>query len=168
MKILYNESALSKAVQDLGSEIEYKHTKHYLNGSAVFIGIMNGSFMFFADLIRNTGLASQVDFIRVKSYNGTTQSEINMIYDIEMDITNKVVYLVDDIIESGNTMKYLVEHLKQKGAKAVYTVALLRRKDSPYKSDYHALEVEQSDWLIGYGLDDTDGFYRNHPRIYAK
>jgi hypoxanthine phosphoribosyltransferase len=168
MKILFNEYALNKAVADLGSEIEMTHVKHYLNGSAVFIGVMNGSFMFFADLVRQTGLHSEIDFIRVKSYHGMTQGAIKMLYDIDMDITDKVVYLVDDIIETGNTMKYLVEHLKGLGAKDVYTVGLLRRKDSPYKPDFCAIEVEQSDWLIGYGLDDADGFFRNHPRIYAK
>lgn len=168
MKILFDEYKLRDAVANLGNEIEIKHVKHYLNGSAVFIGVMNGSFMFFADLVRQTGLQSEIDFIRVKSYHGTTQGAIKMLYDIEMDITDKVVYLVDDIIETGNTMKYLVEHLKNQGAKEVYTVGLLRRKDSPYKPDFCAIEVEQSDWLIGYGLDDADGFFRNHPRIYAK
>ena len=168
MKILFDEHKLSRAVGTLGSEIEMSHVKRYMHEPAVFIGVQNGSFMFFADLVRNTGLQSQIDFVRVKSYHGTTQGSINMLYDIEMDISGKVVYVVDDIVESGNTMKYLVEHFKKLGAKEVYTVALLQRKNSVYKANFHALEVEETDWLIGYGLDDVDGFFRHHPRVYIK
>ena len=168
MKILYNEYELEKAICELGGDIEMSHVKRHLHKPAVFIGVQNGSFMFFADLVRRTGIQSQIDFVRVKSYNGTTQGSINMLYDIDMDIKDKVVYIVDDIVESGNTMKYLVEHFKQLGAKEVLTVALLQRKNTEYKANFYALEVEQSDWLIGYGLDDADGFFRHHARIYIK
>jgi hypoxanthine phosphoribosyltransferase len=85
-----------------------------------------------------------------------------------MDVEGKIVYIVDDIVESGNTMKYLIEHFKKLGAREVYSVSLLQRKNSTYKADFYALEVEQDDWLIGYGLDDADGFYRHHPRVYIK
>jgi hypoxanthine phosphoribosyltransferase len=168
MKILFDEFKLERAVGTLGNVLEQFHVKKYMHEPAVFIGVQNGSFMFFADLVRRTGLQSQVDFTRVKSYNGTTQGDINMIYDIEMDVEGKVVYVVDDIIESGNTMKFLLEHFKTLGAKDVYSVALLRRKETTFKVDFHALDVEQSDWLIGYGLDDVDGFFRHHPRVYIK
>lgn len=168
MKILYNEYALGKAIGTVAGAIEQHHTKRFMHEPAVFIGVQNGSFMFFADLIRHTGIHSQIDFVRVKSYTGTMQGSIKMIYDIEIDIEGKVVYVVDDIVESGNTMKFLVDHFKKLGAREVYTISLLQRKNSEYKSNFHALEVEQEDWLIGYGLDDADGFYRHHPRVYIK
>jgi hypoxanthine phosphoribosyltransferase len=168
MKILFNEFKIASAVGVVAGNIEQYHIKRFMHEPAVFIGVQNGSFLFFADLVRNTGLQSQIDFIRVKSYNGTTQGSVKMLYDIEMDVEGKIVYIVDDIVESGNTMKYLIEHFKKLGAREVYSVSLLQRKNSTYKADFYALEVEQDDWLIGYGLDDADGFYRHHPRVYIK
>ena len=101
-KIIPSKDILT-AVNGLGQVITSHCHKH--GGGIVFVCIMKGGFMFFSDLVKNIGYPIEVDFIKCSSYTGQEQKELQLHYDIETNITDKTVFIVDDILDSGETMK---------------------------------------------------------------
>ena len=98
MKVLFNQPQLQQAVEKVAREI---HSRHYNDPNPpVMICVLNGAFMFFTDLVRQINIDCEIDFMRVKSYQGQNQFEITMTKDIETNITGRTVYIVDDIIDS--------------------------------------------------------------------
>ena len=140
----------------------------------VMVGVLNGTFMFYSDLVRNMECDVECDFIRVKSYSGKERGGIQLTKDIETPIEGKHVYIVDDIFDSGMTLKWLSEFFHLKGAKTINLVTLIKRKENqwqpikgPHVSSFrHAFECDD-EWLIGYGMDSTGGYKRNIPSIMA-
>ena len=124
-KIIPSEHILT-AVNGLGQVITNYCHKH--GGGIVFVCIMKGGFMFFSDLIKKVHYPIEVDFIRCSSYDGQQQQDLTIHSDIESDIKDKTVFLVDDILDTGNTMKALVKHFKNLGAKQVETVSAVYKK----------------------------------------
>ena len=128
----------------------------------VFVGILNGAFMFFSDLVKKIGLPMEIDFVRVKSYDGQNRKEIKFIKDLEVDIKGKHVYLVDDIIDSGHTMKFLMDKFSERGAIRVTPVAAILKENLVISEALCILKYSQdSPWFIGYGMDHEDGTCRN-------
>ena len=113
-KVIPSKDILT-AVNGLGQVITSHCHKH--GGGIVFICIMKGGFMFFSDLIKKIHYPIEVDFIRCSSYDGQQQQELTLHNTIEADIKDKTVFLVDDILDTGNTMKALKKHFKNIGAK---------------------------------------------------
>ena len=133
----------------------------------VFVGILNGAFMFFSDLVKKVDIPMEVDFVRVKSYEGQERKEIQFIKDLEVDIKDKHVYLIDDIIDSGNTMKYLIDIFKERGATDVTPVAAVYKENLVIPDALCILEYPQdSPWFVGYGMDNEDGTCRNLKTIF--
>jgi len=132
----------------------------------VFICILNGAFMFFSDLMKQTHIKSEIDFIRVKSYDFQNQNEIQIIKDIEVNIKGKIVVLVDDLIDSGNTILKLIEHLQQYNPLEIKTVSLLKRYNSKFEPNYYAFHIHHNEWFYGYGMD-LEGYNRNLSDILA-
>ena len=128
----------------------------------VFVGILNGAFMFFSDLVKKIELPIEIDFVRVKSYDGQNRKEIKFIKDLETDINGKHVYLVDDIIDSGHTMKFLIDHFKERGATNVTPIAAVYKDNLVIQDALCILRYSQdSPWFVGYGMDHDDGTCRN-------
>lgn len=128
----------------------------------VFVGILNGAFMFFSDLVKKIKLPMEIDFVRVKSYDGQNRKEIKFTKDLEVDIKGKHVYLVDDIIDSGHTMKFLIDHFKERGAVNVTPIAAVYKDNLVIQDALCILRYSQdSPWFIGYGMDNEDGTCRN-------
>jgi len=134
----------------------------------VMVGLLNGCFAFYSDLVRSTPIDMECDFMRVKSYTKRKQGDIQITKDLETSIKGKHVYLVDDILDSGNTMKAVVEYLEVKHPASISTVTLLTRKDSPFvtQKSYEAFTID-NEWVIGYGMDDSKGFNRNLRSVWA-
>jgi len=148
---------IQEQIKFLGKNI----TKDLTNSSpVVFICILNGAFMFFSDLMKQIHIKSEIDFIRVKSYEAQNQQEIQIIKDIEVDIKGKTVVLVDDLIDSGNTILKLIEHLQQYNPSEIKTVSLLKRHNSKFTPNYYAFHIHHNEWFYGYGLD-LNGYHRN-------
>jgi len=148
---------IQEQIKFLGKNI----TKDLTNSSpVVFICILNGAFMFFSDLMKQIHIKSEIDFIRVKSYEAQNQQEIQIIKDIEVDIKGKTVVLVDDLIDSGNTILKLIEHLQQYNPSEIKTVSLLKRYNSKFEPNYYAFHIHHNEWFYGYGLD-LNGYHRN-------
>ena len=158
--ILFAEQEIKNKV----GEIAYNLKKIQHSQPPVFICVLNGAFMFFTDLVKHMG-DCEIDFISAKSYDGTTQGEIKLLKDITTNITDKDVYLIDDIYDSGNTMNFLINHLQQYNPKSITPVTLFKKYYSKNNDLIHGFELTNEHWLIGYGLDAENGLKRNQKYI---
>ena len=156
---------IKKIVQALAARI----SKDYRDQEVVLIGVLKGGFVFLADLIRELTNPVQIDFIQAASYGSETTStgQVEMKKKLEMDIADRHVLLVEDIVDSGLTIAYLLEYLKQLKPASVKVCAFInkveRRKiDVPI--DYVGHTVEAG-FLVGYGLDLNER-YRDLPGLY--
>jgi len=157
--MMISEQEIQKVVQDIGAQINSTH------GDKVFIGVLNGSFMFFSDLIKHIEGDIQVDFIRVKSYTNQQRGEVKLLKDIELDVTDKDVYIVEDIIDSGNTINFIKDHFSKKKIKSLKIICLLEREFVSL-GDYVGFKIK-NEWIYGYGLDHEHGYKRNSTQIYC-
>ena len=137
--VLFTEKEIQTRVKSLALEVSYKNNPE--NSSRVMIGVLNGAFMFFTDLVRNMKVDCEIDFIQAKSYLGQVQDRVDILKDINIDIKDKDVFIVDDIYDSGNTMKRLVAHLQTKGAKSITPVTLFKRSYSYMEDLIYGFEL---------------------------
>lgn len=137
----------------------------------VMVGILRGSFMFLADLVRSLyhhDIHPRIDFMTLESYGaGTTSSgQVRVTKDIGLDLRAAHVLLVDDILDTGRTLSFAAQLLREKGAGVVRTCTLLdkpARRIVPFEADYTGFKVEDC-FVVGYGLD-YDGRYRELPYL---
>jgi len=139
------------------------------DNDVVFIGILNGAFLFAADLYRQITLNSRISFLKLASYEGTSSSgKIRDLIGWNEDVQGKTVIVIEDIVDTGNTLELVVGGLKVRKAKEV-KVATLLFKPAAYTKDIHpdyvGFEIP-NDFVLGYGLD-FDGYGRNLPAIYT-
>ena len=161
--VLFTENEIKKRVESLAIEVSYRNNLE--NQPRVMIGVLNGAFMFFTDLVRKMKVDCEIDFIQAKSYLGQVQDRVDILKDINVDIAGKDVYIVDDIFDSGNTMRKLITHLQKKNPKSITPVTLFKRSYSHMEDLIFGFELQNEAWLVGYGLDATNGFKRNQPYI---
>jgi hypoxanthine phosphoribosyltransferase len=141
----------------------------YKDRELILIGILKGAFIFLSDLIRQLTIPVKVDFMCVSSYGDHTTSSgrIKLIKDVDIDINNKDVLIVEDIVDTGITLSYLVDHLHASGASSVRICTLIdkrERRETDVRVDYACHTVDKG-FLVGYGLDYAE-FYRNLPEVY--
>jgi hypoxanthine phosphoribosyltransferase len=137
----------------------------------VMIGILRGSFMFLADLVRDLyrhDVHPRIDFLTLESYGAGTESSgtVTVTKDVSVDVTGADVLLVDDILDTGRTLSFAVDLLQGKGASRVVTCALLdkpERRVVPIEADYIGFTIPDT-FVVGYGLD-YDSRYRELPYI---
>jgi len=140
----------------------------------VMVGLLNGCFAFYSDLVRSMPIDVECDFMRVKSYINRKQGDIQITKDLETRIKGKHVYIVDDIYDTGNTMKAVIEYLEVKKPSSINIVTLVKRKESkwdPLKSTIvesfkYGFEIND-EWVVGMGCDDEKGLNRNLNSIWA-
>lgn len=135
----------------------------------VMVGLLNGCFAFYSDLVRAMPIDVECDFMRVKSYlSKNKQGDIQITKDLETPIKGKHVYIVDDIYDTGNTMAAVIEYLEVKHPKSISIVSLVTRKTSPKPKVpfFNAFEIGD-EWLVGFGMDNDKGYCRNLPSIYS-
>ena len=138
----------------------------------VMVGVLRGSFMFLADLVRGLhthALHPRMDFMTLESYHGGTESSgnVRILKDCSVDLNGADVLLVDDILDTGRTLHFAMQHLRNKGAASVRACVLLdkpsRRVVSEAQAEYIGFEIEDH-FVVGYGLD-FDSYYRELPHI---
>ena len=158
---------LQTAINGLSQLINPICEKH--GGGIVFICVMKGGFMFFSDLIKKINYPIEVDFVKCSSYDGQSQKVLEIHYDIETDITDKTVFIVDDILDTGGTMKVLIEHFKKLGAKQVETVSAVYKENLDFPNHFFIYQQKQNEnpWYIGYGMDGPKGYSRNLDTIHT-
>ncbi len=155
---------INSRVKELGTQI----SASYLDKCPLFIGVLNGAFVYIADLVRACEIECEIAFVRLSSYQGTQSvGKIETVYGLEMDITDRHVIVVEDIVDSGRTLNYFLDYLKKQNPKSVALASLLLKPDAiqfPIKIDYLGFEIPDK-FVIGYGLD-YDGLGRNLKDIY--
>jgi hypoxanthine phosphoribosyltransferase len=134
------------------------------NEPIVFVCVLNGSFLFFADLVREINFKMEIDFIRVKSYLNREQGDFFITKNLETPIEGKHVFIVDDIADTGNTMGELISLFQQNNPASLQTVTLLKRHNSKFTPDYYGSEIHHDEWFYGYGMD-LEGYQRNLPDL---
>ena len=166
-KIILNRTELDLLVGDLGDELT--NLCNEIGGGIVFVCVMKGGFMFFSDLIKNIKYPIEVDFVKCSSYDGQSQKVLEMHYDIETNVKDKTVFLVDDILDSGQTMKALIEHYKKLGAKQVETVSAVYKENLDFPNHFFIYKQPEGvdPWYIGYGMDGPKGYSRNLDTIHT-
>ena len=167
MKELIPESKIHIKTKILAKQISDIHKGD--KTPVVMIGLLNGAFMFYSDLVRAMNIDVECDFMRVKSYiSKRKQGDIQITKDLETPIKGKHVYIVDDIYDTGNTMKAVIEYLEVKKPASISIVTLVVRKNSPTpeQETYHAFDIGE-EWIVGMGCDDDKGYCRNLPAIYS-
>ncbi len=143
--------------------------KDYDKEELVVLGILKGSFIFLADLVRKLTIPVQIDFIRLASYGSETSSsgQVQITKGLELDIGDRHVLVAEDIVDSGLTIAYLLDYLKQFHPKSIKVCTFIDktgRREVQIPVDY-AVHVIESGFLVGYGLD-FDEKYRTLPAIY--
>ena len=158
---LINRLELNDLVQDLGDTLTEKC--HEYGSGIVFICVMKGGFMFFSDLIKHIKYPIEVDFIKCSSYEGQEQKMLQLHYDIESDLQDKTVFIVDDILDSGETMKMLKSHFLAHGAKQIETVSAVYKENVDFPKHFYIYKQPEGEnpWYIGYGMDGPKGYSRN-------
>ncbi len=162
---LLNEDEIEKMVADVAQKI----SDDYKNSELVLIGVLKGAFVFMSDLIRKITIPVKIDFVGISSYGSNTVSsgKINLTRDIEIDIKNKDVLIIEDIVDTGLTLKYLIDYFKSFDPKSVKICALLdkyERREAEIKVAYPCHKIEKG-FVVGYGIDCAED-YRNLPAIY--
>ncbi len=150
------------------SEISLQISENFHDTSPVIICILNGAFIFTADIIRELDIDCEVDFIKISSYEGMNSTgSIKMIKDISTDIKNRRVIIVEDIIDSGLSIKFLYEHIIKYEPEDITIVSLLAKTNN-YKLNFNidiiGFEIS-SEFVVGYGLDFNQRF-RNLESIF--
>ncbi|NLW65713.1 MAG: hypoxanthine phosphoribosyltransferase [Clostridiales bacterium] len=164
LKILFTEDQLKKRVTELGAAL----TERFAGKEPLFIGVLKGSFVFMADLVRAVDLKSSLDFMAVSSYGRGTSSSgaVNIMKDLSEDIAGRDIIIVEDILDSGVTLNYLCGYLQNRKPASITLVTLFdkpSRRKAPVKADYVGFEVPD-EFIVGYGLDFAEK-YRNLPYI---
>ena len=140
----------------------------YADKCPVFLPILNGSFIFASDLIKEVTTPCRVSFVKVSSYQGTQSAgQLKTLIGMEESQFNQDIIVVEDIIDTGLTLQKILEELRGLGAKSVEVVSLLRKKPARAKKldvKYVGFELED-EFVVGYGLD-YDGLGRNNKDIY--
>ncbi len=164
LKVLVSEEELKARVDEMGAELYDK----FQGKNPIFLGVLKGSFVFIADLMRACQLKSDIEFIAVSSYANATESSgrVNIKYDLQQDITGRDLIIVEDILDSGNTLAFLKNYFLAKGAASITIVTLLDKPSRREKAVYPDLAgfVVPDEFVVGYGLDYAQR-YRNVPYI---
>jgi hypoxanthine phosphoribosyltransferase len=163
-KVVVPEEELRERIVGLGKEI----TADYADRPPLLVGVLKGAFMFMSDLARAIDLPVEFDFMAVSSYGSATRTSgvVRIIKDLDLDLTDRHVLIVEDIVDSGLTLAYLRRNLEARHPASLEIVALLV-KDGLQKSDldikYVGFQIPPT-FVVGYGLDVAER-YRNLPDV---
>jgi hypoxanthine phosphoribosyltransferase len=163
-QVLISGTGIDTAVKRLAAEI----TRDYRDKNPVLLGILKGSFVFLSDLARKLDFPLEIDFIRLSSYGSGQQTSgaVKVEQEIGLDIKDRHVLIIEDIVDTGFTLAFLLGYLREKKPASLKLCALLdkpSRRSTPVKIDYLGISVPDR-FLVGYGLDCAEK-YRNLPDI---
>jgi hypoxanthine phosphoribosyltransferase len=164
-RVVYSEARIAQRVREMGREIAAAYPP---NEELLVLGLLKGSFIFLADLVRQIPRPLQLDFLVVASYgSGTVSSgDVRLVYDPEASLENRHVLLVEDIVDSGKTIDRVVPVLEQRNPSSLEICALLHKRIATdlYREPKWVGFDAPGEFLIGYGLDHSENF-RNLPYV---
>lgn len=164
-KTFITEEQILKEVARVGEEIN----RDLADANPLFVSVLNGSFMFTADLMKHVSVPCEISFVKLASYAGTSSTgKVKELVGLNDDITGRTIVIVEDIIDTGLTMERLIETLKARNPKEIRIATLLVKPDKlkvDLDINYIAMNIP-NDFIVGYGLD-YDGLGRNYCDIYT-
>ena len=157
---------LQKRVNEIGQEISVK----YKGKVPIIIGVLNGAFLFMADLVRNLSIQFEVDFIKIDSYGDNTMSSgtVRLLKDISANITGRDVIIIEDIVDTGLSLNFLKHRMEEASPKSLSFVTCLYKPNVASQDlsiDWVGFNIDDN-YVVGYGLD-LKQIYRGLPGIYA-
>ncbi len=166
---IFTEYLDAKKIQLRIKELAEKISKDYEGKVPVFIGVLNGAFIFMADLVKNIGIDCEMDFFKLSSYGDEkiSSGKVKLIKELNCDVNGRDLIIVEDIVDSGLSIKFIEELISQHNPTSMKVISLLVKPNSlryDVKIDYIGFEIP-SKFVIGYGLDYAQK-YRNLPSIY--
>jgi hypoxanthine phosphoribosyltransferase len=165
-QIFIKHSDIKKRIKELANQIN----RDYKDKIPIFIGVLNGSFIFLADLIRQININCEIDFFKLSSYGDSkiSSGEVRMLKDLNCEVKGRDIIIVEDIIDSGLSMTYIRKIIMKQKPSSFRVATLLFKKDVSnlkFKIDYIGFEIENK-FVVGYGLDFAQK-YRNLNGIYV-
>jgi hypoxanthine phosphoribosyltransferase len=165
----FREFIQEQEIQEKIIKLADQINKDFAGKEVVFLGILNGAFLFAADLFKRIDLKARISFVKLASYEGTSSSgTIKELIGWNEDIRNKYIIVVEDIVDTGNTLERIVDELVIRKASGIKIATLLLKPEAYTKNipiEYVGFRIP-NDFVIGYGLD-YDGYGRNLPSIYT-
>jgi hypoxanthine phosphoribosyltransferase len=164
MKVLLTEDQLRDGIQRMANEIR----EHYAGRPLTIVGVLIGSVVLLADLIRRLDIPLRVEIIQARSYRGTRPGPLALNLDMLGEIRGREVLLVDDIFDTGHTLSELIPELDDQGPLSVRTAVLLRKQGQatvPFQPNFVGFDIPNL-FVVGFGLDYRD-MYRNLPYVAA-
>jgi hypoxanthine phosphoribosyltransferase len=159
-----NYSSIIHRINELAITIN----NDYANKEPLFVAVLNGSFMFAAHLYEKIKLPSQITFVKVASYSGTSSTgKVTSLIGLDMPIVNRPIILIEDIVDTGKTMSELITQLNEHQPQSIKIATLIQKPDALKHKvvvDYVGFKIP-NDFIVGFGLD-YDGYGRNLPDIY--
>jgi len=164
MDVLISAERIQERVAELAREIAH----HFQGRPITIIGVLTGSLIFLADLVRHLDLPLRIGLIQASSYRGgrTSPGELHVQPELFPDVRGRDILLLDDILDTGRTLDYLVRHLRSLNPTSLHVAVLLRkqgRQQVPLEPDFCGFDIPNA-FVVGYGLDYNDEF-RNLPYI---
>ena len=168
-KDVFTEYLSERKIQLRIKELADAISKDYEGKVPVFIGVLNGSFIFMSDLVKNIGIDCEIDFFKLSSYGDEkiSSGNVKLIKELNCDVNGRDLLIVEDIVDSGLSIKFIEELINQHHPTSMKVVSLLVKPNSlryDVKIDYIGFEIP-SQYVIGYGLDYAQK-YRNLRSIY--
>ena len=159
----------ASVVQEHMRDVARRIREDYQDKSPIMVGVLNGAFIFMADLVREMNIPCEVDFIKLSSYrDDMAPGRIQLIKDVDADLTGRHVILVEDIIDTGNSEEFLRGHMASKHPASVAMVAMFvkpRRNNGRTIAEYVGMEIPDA-FVVGYGLDYAQQ-WRQLPDLYV-
>lgn len=164
-RVLISAEEIDKAVTRVADQLN----ERYQGRTPIFLGVLSGSFLFLADLVRKVNFESQLAFVKISSYDGTESTgNVKQQFGVDFDIEGRDIIIVEDIVETGHSMNYLLDHLRKKNPASISICTLFFKPEKflyEYDIDYTALSIG-NEFIVGYGLDYNQ-LGRNLKDIYV-
>ncbi|MBK6977227.1 MAG: hypoxanthine phosphoribosyltransferase [Cytophagaceae bacterium] len=151
-------------------EISEKINLDFVEKKPLFLGILNGSFLFAADLFKHISVPCEISFLKVNSYvNTESTGKMKELIGINQPLSDRHVIVIEDIVDTGRTLQFILDTVKSQNPASISVITLLHKPEAtliPLKLNYVGFEIENQ-FVVGYGLD-YNGYGRNLPAIYIK
>lgn len=165
----FSVSICAEEIEREVTRVANEINRDFADKNPLFLSVLNGAFMFTSDLMKQITIPCEISFVKLASYQGVNSTGvIKEVFGITEDITDRVVIIVEDIVDTGFTMQRLLESLGTRAPREIHIASLLLKPDKlqvDLNVEYVAMRIP-NDFIVGYGLD-YDGYGRNYPDIYT-